>query len=93
VIVKFNVEFLRVINLLICIGIIPINRTDTLIKETSMHPKRFSSMSIMRYSEMVCNAVQLGVNLDDIISETRKYHGYEFTSKVEKVVKTLIAFN
>jgi len=50
-------------------------------------------MSIMRYSEMVCNAVQLGVNLDDIISETRKYHGYEFTSKVEKVVKTLIAFN
>ncbi len=57
-----------------------------------MHPKRFTSMSIMRYSEMVCNAVHLGVNFDDIISETRKYHGNEFTSRVEKVVKTLITF-
>ena len=50
-------------------------------------------MSIMRYSEMVCNAVHLGVNFDDIISETRKYHGCEFTNKVEKVVKTLISCN
>lgn len=50
-------------------------------------------MSIMRYSEMVCNAVSLGVNFDDIICETRKYHGNEFTSRVEKVVKTLISFN
>ncbi len=57
-----------------------------------MHPKRFTSMSIMRYSEMVCNAVHLGVNYDEIISETRKYHGNEFSSRVEKVVKTLITF-
>lgn len=49
-------------------------------------------MSIMRYSEMVCNAVHLGVNFDEIISETRKYHGNEFSSRVEKVVKTLITF-
>lgn len=56
-----------------------------------MHLKRFSSMSIMRYSEMVCNAVHLGVNFDDIICETRKYHGHEFTNRVEKVVKTLIS--
>ncbi len=58
-----------------------------------MHPKRFSSTSIMKYSEMVCSAVSLGVNMDDIICETRKYHGNEFTNKVEKVVKTMIAFN
>jgi len=57
-----------------------------------MHPKRFTSMSIMKYSEMVCNAVHLGVNFDEIISETRKYHGNEFSSRVEKVVKTLITF-
>lgn len=58
-----------------------------------MHPKRFSSMSIMKYSEMVCSAVSLGVNFDDIICETRKFHGNEFTSRVERVVKTMIAFN
>ena len=50
-------------------------------------------MSIMRYSEMVCSAVQLGVSLDEIICETRKFHGKDFTSRVEKVVKTIINFN
>ncbi|MBN2160021.1 MAG: hypothetical protein JW807_11550 [Spirochaetes bacterium] len=55
-----------------------------------MNPKRFSSMNIMKYSEFVCSAVQLGISFDDIISETRKFHGREFTSRVEKVVKTMI---
>jgi hypothetical protein len=58
-----------------------------------MSPKRFSSMSIMRYSEMVCSAVKLGVSLDEIISETRKFHGKDFTNRVEKVVKTIISFS
>lgn len=47
-------------------------------------------MSIMHYSEMVCSAVQLGVSLDDLMSETRKYHGNTFSNSVEKVVKTII---
>ncbi len=55
-----------------------------------MSPKRFSGMSVMHYSEMVCSAVQLGVSLDDLMSETRKYHGNDFGNSVEKVVKTII---
>lgn len=56
-----------------------------------MHQKRFSGMSVMHYSEMVCSAVQLGVSLDDLMSETRKYHGHDFSNRVEKVVKTIIS--
>lgn len=55
-----------------------------------MHPKRHSGMSIMQYSEMVCSAVHLGVSLDDLMSETRKYHGNDFGNSVEKVVKTIL---
>jgi hypothetical protein len=58
-----------------------------------MQSKNHSSLNIMRYSEMVCNAVQHGVSLDDIINETRKYHGREFSNRIEKVVKTMIHFN
>jgi len=57
-----------------------------------MSAQKFSSMNIMRYSEMVCSAVKLGVSLDEIISETRKFHGKDFTNRVEKVVKTIINF-
>jgi|MudIll2142460700_1097286.scaffolds.fasta_scaffold2573559_1 hypothetical protein len=57
-----------------------------------MSPQKFSSMSIMHYSEMVCSAVKLGVSLDELISETRKFHGKDFTNRVEKVVKTIINF-
>ena len=55
-----------------------------------MHTRKFSSMSIMRYSEFVCSAVRLGVSMDDIIHETNKHHGAEFSRSVEKVVKTMI---
>jgi hypothetical protein len=58
-----------------------------------MNSKRFSGMSIMNYSEMVCSAVQLGVSLDDIMTETRKFHGRDFSCRVEKVVKTMITFS
>jgi hypothetical protein len=58
-----------------------------------MHSKQYSSLNIMRYSELVCNAVKHGVSLDDIMSETRKYHGREFSNRIEKVVKTMIHFN
>lgn len=57
-----------------------------------MHPQQFSTMNVMRYSELVCDAVQLGVNLDDLLSETRKYHGRDFSNQIEKVVKTMIHF-
>jgi hypothetical protein len=57
-----------------------------------MQPRSHSNMNIMRYSEMVCSALQLGVNFDDLMSETRKYHGRDFSSRVEKVVKTLLHF-
>jgi len=58
-----------------------------------MNPKYYSSLNIMRYSELVCNAVSHGVNFDDIMNETRKYHGREFSNRIEKVVKTMIHFN
>ncbi len=57
-----------------------------------MQTKNHSSINIMRYSELVCNAVQAGVNFDDIMNETRKYHGREFSNRIEKVVKTMIHF-
>ncbi|HOD15673.1 MAG TPA: hypothetical protein PLA65_13335 [Spirochaetota bacterium] len=57
-----------------------------------MQTKNYSSFNIMRYSELVCNAVQHGVNFDDIMNETRKYHGREFSNRIEKVVKTMIHF-
>jgi hypothetical protein len=57
-----------------------------------MQTKNHSSFNIMRYSELVCNAVRHGVNLDDIMSETRKFHGRDFSNRIEKVVKTMIHF-
>jgi len=58
-----------------------------------MQSKNHSSINIMRYSELVCNAVRHGVNFDDIINETRKYHGRDFSNRIEKVVKTMIYFD
>lgn len=55
-----------------------------------MRARKISSMNVMRYSEFVCSAVRLGVSMDDIICETRKHHGPEFSHSVEKVVKVLI---
>ncbi len=58
-----------------------------------MRPTLRSSMNIMNYSEMVCSAVRLGVCLDELLCETRKYHGREFGNRVEKVVKTILHFD
>jgi len=46
-----------------------------------------SSKKVMLYSELFCSAVRLGVSFDDLISETRKFHGMEFGNRVEKIVK------
>jgi hypothetical protein len=55
-----------------------------------MHLRHSSGTNILRYSELVCSAVRLGVSLDDIMAETRRYHGREFSNNVEKVVKSMI---
>jgi hypothetical protein len=47
-------------------------------------------MKIKRYSKLVCSAVDLGVSLDDLIFETKKYHGMEFGNRVETAVKAMI---
>jgi hypothetical protein len=55
-----------------------------------MHKRKFSNMNIKRYSELVRSAVLLGVNYDDIIAETRRYHGNEFGNKVEDAVRPML---
>ena len=57
-----------------------------------MKPMRGTGINIMRYSEMVCSAVRLGVCLDDLLRETRNYHGRDFGNRVEMVVKTFLHF-
>lgn len=58
-----------------------------------MKPRRVNGMNIMSYSEMVCSAVRLGVSLDELLVETRIYHGRDFRNRVEKVVKTILNFD
>jgi hypothetical protein len=54
-----------------------------------MQTGKISNMKLMRYSRLVYSAVELGVSLDDLISETRKYHGMEFGNRVEAAVKAM----
>ncbi len=58
-----------------------------------MKPRCVNGMNIMNYSEIVCSAVRLGVSLDDLLKETRNYHGRDFGNRVEKVVKTILFFD
>lgn len=37
---------------------------------------------IARYSKLVLEAMELGVSIEDIIFETRKYHGHVFANLV-----------
>jgi hypothetical protein len=57
-----------------------------------MRTGKISNMKLMRYSRLVCSAVELGVSLDDIISETRRYHGMEFGNRVEATVKAMKSY-
>ena len=40
------------------------------------------------YKRMVAEAVELGVPMDDILFETRKYHGEEFATMIEQSIIT-----
>ena len=52
-----------------------------------MRINRFSHASIKKYSELVRSAVRLGVSLDEIITETRKYHGMDFANRIENNIR------
>ena len=58
-----------------------------------MDAYRFSHKRISRYSELVCTAVRLGVSLDAIMAETRRYHGNDFSSAVEQSVKDMLSIS
>ncbi|MCL1911337.1 MAG: hypothetical protein FWG13_03945 [Leptospirales bacterium] len=45
---------------------------------------KMSRRAIRSYCRMVTKAADLGVPIDDIISETRKFHGETFTEEVIK---------
>ncbi|MCL2025737.1 MAG: hypothetical protein FWG92_02900 [Leptospirales bacterium] len=45
---------------------------------------KMSRWAIRSYCRMVTRAADLGVPIDDIISETRKFHGEAFTQEVIK---------
>jgi len=50
---------------------------------------KFSKFHVKRYCQLISFAVKHGVPMDDIIMETRKYHGTEFTDLVEKEINRL----
>jgi hypothetical protein len=51
---------------------------------------RFTKRQVISYSKLAATAVQHSVSLDEIIKETRRYHGDEFANAVESCVRTLI---
>jgi hypothetical protein len=57
-----------------------------------MRAGNISSRKMRLYSEFVRSAMRLGVNIDDLISETKKFHGIEFGDQVEKMVKGTAEF-
>ncbi len=44
--------------------------------------KNVNKWTIKRYSRYVISAVELGVDMDDIIQRTRRYHGNDFTEQI-----------
>ena len=50
---------------------------------------KMSHRAIKSYCRMVTKAADLGVPIDDIISETRKFHGEIFTQEVVKRLHTI----
>jgi hypothetical protein len=52
-----------------------------------MHARSISARKVRQYSDLVRSAARLGIDIDDLISETRKFHGIEFGDRVEKMVK------
>jgi hypothetical protein len=48
---------------------------------------RFTQRQIARYSKLAAAAVRHSVPLDEIIRETRRYHGDEFAVAVERCVQ------
>jgi len=43
---------------------------------------KFTRKRVNKYSRMVIKAVNLGVDMEDVIHETREYHGKEFADLV-----------
>jgi len=50
---------------------------------------KMSRRAIKSYCRMVTKAADLGVPVDDIINETRKFHGETFTQEVMKRLHTI----
>jgi hypothetical protein len=57
-----------------------------------MRAGNISGRKVRLYSDLVRSAVRLGVNIEDLISETKKFHGTEFGNQVEKMVKGTVNF-
>ncbi len=58
-------------------------------QDINMRTGRISNRKLMHYSKLVCSAMELGVSFNDLISETRKYHGVEFGNRVEATVRDM----
>lgn len=51
---------------------------------------RFTKRQVVSYSKLAATAVQHNVSLDEILQETRRYHGDDFANAVETCVRGLI---
>jgi hypothetical protein len=51
---------------------------------------RFTKRQVVSYSKLAATAVQHSVSLDEILQETRRYHGDEFAIAVENCIRGLI---
>jgi hypothetical protein len=52
-----------------------------------MRAGNISGWKVRLYTDLARSAVRLGVNIEDLISETKKFHGIEFGNQVEKMMK------